>query len=75
MKRVDVRNGNSRSLLSLKLTGAHPSLSAWGPYVRSGKFGVLRERRKCVRQNGHWVSARRSDGEWDEPTGDRRDDR
>jgi hypothetical protein len=75
MKRVDVRNGSSRSLLSLKVTGGSPPLSAWGPYVISGKFGVLRERRKCVRQHGFWVSSRRSDGEWDEPTGDRRDDR
>lgn len=62
-------------MLNLKVTGARPSLSAWGPYVISGKFGVLREKRNCVRQNGFWVSARLSDGEWDEPTFDRRDDR
>lgn len=75
MKRVDVRSGNSRSLLSLKLTGANPPLSAWGPYVRDHVTGVLKEKRNCVRQRGGWVSARFTDGSLDRPTGDKRDDR
>jgi hypothetical protein len=56
-----------RPLPRPRLTDSSKGLSAWGPYVYDHVSGTLREKRKCVRQRGGWVSADWKDGTRDEP--------
>lgn len=56
------------------VSGASPRLRCIGPYVEDAKSGLLIERARAVRQGAGWVSSRLSDGTYDLPTGDPRDD-